>query len=81
MWTPVTEAVTSIGWTIQRFLTANNLMQKNLAYELGMAPSNLSATLRGKKDRPLSDQLVNNISKAFNLTPDGHLILEHAAQL
>lgn len=81
MWTQVSEPITPLGWTLQNILRADGVLQRDLAKKLGIAPSNLSATLRGRIERPLSATFINNISSALNLTPERNLVLEHAAQL
>lgn len=57
------------------------LSQRALAKRLSIAASNLSSTLKGKKDRPLSDGLVQKFSIALQLSPEEEQALFEAAQL
>ena len=81
LWAHVQENITPFGWVVKRLLLTRNFTQSKLAEKLGIAESNLSCTLRGKKDRPLSDALVKKISEALRLSSDEQSMLTEAANL
>ncbi len=80
LWQRAMEKITPFGWLVQFLLTEYAVGQNDLARMLGMAPSNLSTMLRGRKGQiPIS--VIDDISLKLKLSNEEHKALQHAAKL
>lgn len=80
LWQRAMEKITPFGWYVQHLLCEYALGQNDLARMLGMAPSNLSTMLRGRKG-PIPVSVIDDIALTLKLNDDEHRTLRHAAKL
>lgn len=80
LWQRAMEKITPFGWYVQFLLSEYAIGQNDLARMLGMAPSNLSTMLRGRKGA-IPDLVIDDITERLKLNDDEHKALQHAARL
>ncbi len=80
LWQRAMEKITPFGWYVQFLLSEYAIGQNDLAKMLGMAPSNLSTMLRGRKG-PIPTLVIDEIVVRLKLNNDEHKALQHAAKL
>lgn len=79
LWQRAMEKITPFGWYVQFLLFEHAVGQNDLARLLGMAPSNLSSMLRGRKGQ-IPASIIEHIARKLKLNDEEHRALQYAAR-